>query len=176
MLEADQRPGHDGRSVNAPAPVRHDTFVETRHLDAAPAAVYRAFADANILRRWFRLPGSGATYEHEFRVGGGEHARSTFRQSDGTEELLEYRSRYLHLVPGHQIVYGYESFVDSVLRWTSLVTVELNLELDGTTRLTWTEQAAFVSRSGDGSADVPHLRGAIRLRLNGLSGALADPV
>ena len=63
MPETHQRPGHDGSNdsvPHAPAPVRHDTFTETRHLDADPAAVFRAFADPNILWRWLRLPGSGA--------------------------------------------------------------------------------------------------------------------
>ena len=33
---------------------------------------------------------------------------------------------------------------------------------------------AFLERTGDGSADLPHLRGAIQLRLNGLQQALTD--
>jgi uncharacterized protein YndB with AHSA1/START domain len=164
--------GHGSASSLASVQVRHDTFVETRHLDADPSAVYRAFADPALLRRWFKLPGSDATYQHDFRVGGGENALSTFRHLDGTEEHLEYRSRYLHLDPNRRIVYGYESLVQNILRWTSLVTVELDPDQNGT-RLTWTEQAAFVAATGDGSADLPHLRGAIRLRLNGLPTALA---
>jgi uncharacterized protein YndB with AHSA1/START domain len=153
--------------------VRHDMFIETRHLDAERADAFRAFGDAAVLRRWFRLPGHGATYAQDFRVGGGEEARSTFRHLDGTEEHLTYRSRYLDIVPDRRIVYGYESLVDGVLRWTSLVTVELGDEGHGT-RLTWTEQAAFVAVTGDGAADLPHLRGAVRLRLNGLPSALTE--
>ena len=39
--------------------VRHDMFIETRHLDAERADVFRAFGEETVLRRWFRLPGHG---------------------------------------------------------------------------------------------------------------------
>ncbi|WP_433318420.1 SRPBCC domain-containing protein [Micromonospora sp. CA-269861] len=147
--------------------VRHDTFTISRHLDVPPGEVFAAFADTAIRRRWFVLPGRGASYEHDFRVGGGETARSTFTGPDTAPELLEYRSRYIDIAGTHRIVYGYEAIVDGELRWTSLVTVRLDAETDGT-RLEWTEQATFVRYTGDGSADLAHLRGGSVLRLNGL--------
>jgi uncharacterized protein YndB with AHSA1/START domain len=153
-------------------PIRHETFTEARHLDADPSAVFSAFADPMILRRWFKLPGLGATCEHDFQVGGGDRANSTMHHLDGTEERLEYRSRYIHIVKDRQIVYGYESLVDDVLCWTSLVSIQLDAVEDGT-QLEWTEQVAYFVITGDGSVDLPHLRGAIRLRLNGLPIALA---
>jgi len=152
--------------------VRHDTFVITRRLDASPASVFAAFADEPTRRRWFRLPGSGATYRHEFRVGGGEDAHSTFTVLDSKPERLGYRSRYLDIVTNQRIVFGYESAVDDLPRWTSLVTVLLADDEDGGTTLTWTEQVTFLTRTGDGSADLPHLRGGTTLRLNGLDAAL----
>ena len=54
-----------------------------------------------------------------------------------------------------------------------MVTVELEPVGDNQTRLTWVEQVTFLVRTGDGSADVPHLRGAIALRFNGLSVAVS---
>ena len=155
-------------------PVRHETFAETRHLSVDPGAVFCAFADPNRWHRWFKLPGTDAIYEHDFRVGGVDRARSTFRHLDGTEERLEYRSRYIHLIKDEQIAFSYESLVDDVLCWTSLVSVQLDAEREGT-RLTWTEQVAYFVSTGDGSVDLPHLRGALRLRLNGLPGALVAP-
>ncbi|MBO4143106.1 SRPBCC domain-containing protein [Micromonospora tulbaghiae] len=151
--------------------VRHDTFTITRHLDGPPGEVFTAFADTTIRRRWFRLPGSGASYEHDFRVGGGETGRSTFTTLDTAPERLEYRSRYIDIADAHRIVYGYEAVVDDELRWTSLVTVRLDTETDGT-RLEWTEQVTFLRYAGDGSSDLAHLRGASVLRLNGLDAAL----
>jgi len=153
--------------------VRHDTFTISRRLDAAPAVVFSAFADSGVRRRWFRLPGSGSVHHHEFQVGGGETAHSTFSVLDSVPERLEYRSRYLDIVPDRRIVFVYESTVDGLLRWTSLVTVLL-ADDSGSTLLKWTEQVAFLTRTGDGSADLPHLRGATTLRLNGLAAAL-DP-
>jgi uncharacterized protein YndB with AHSA1/START domain len=151
--------------------VRHDTFTISRHLDVPPGEVFTAFAAAPIRRQWFRLPGSGASYEHNFRVGGGETARSTFTGLDTAPERLEYRSRYIDITGVHRIVYGYEAIVDGELRWTSLVTVRLDAETDGTC-LEWTEQVTFLRYTGDGSGDLAHLRGASALRLNGLDAVL----
>jgi uncharacterized protein YndB with AHSA1/START domain len=151
--------------------VRHDTFTVSRHLEVPRDEVFLAFADTAIRRRWFRLPGSGASYEHDFRVGGGEIGRSTFTGLDKAPELLENRSRYIDIAADHHIVYGYEAIVDGELRWTSLVTVRLDAETGGT-RLEWTEQVTFLRYTGDGSTDLAHLRGASVLRLNGLAAAL----
>ncbi|MCZ7423655.1 SRPBCC domain-containing protein [Verrucosispora sp. WMMA2121] len=151
--------------------VRHDTFTISRHLDVPPGEVFTAFADTTIRRRWFRLPGHAASYEHDFRVGGGETARSTYTGLDTAPERLEYRSRYIDILGVRRIVYNYEAIIDDQLRWTSLVTVQLDAETHGT-RLHWTEQAAFVRYTGDGGTDLAHLRGATVLRLNGLDAAL----
>lgn len=156
-----------------PSDVRHDTFTITRRLEAAPPAVFNAFAHEPMRRRWFRLPGSSATYEHQFRVGGGEDAHSTFTVLDSSPEELRYRSRYLDIVADARIVFISESIVDDVLRWSSLTTVLLTENEKGGSDLTWTEQVAFLTRTRDGSADLPHLRGATALRLNGLAAALA---
>ena len=151
--------------------VRHDTFTIERRFDAAPASVFAAFADEQTRRLWFRLPGSGATYRHTFGVGGGEDARSTFTIPDAAPELLAYHSHYLDIVASRRIVFSYVSIVDDLPRWTALVTVLLADSEDGCL-LTWTEQVAFLTRTGDGSVDFPHLRGGTALRLNGLDLAL----
>lgn len=151
--------------------VNHDTFTVTLALAAPPERVYEAFSDPSVRHRWFRLPGRDAMYEHDFRVGGGESARSTFRAFDGTTERLAYDSRFVDLVPARRIVLTYETHVDEILRWVSLVTVTLDPADDGT-RLHWTEQVAFVTPTGDGTHDLPHVQGGARLQLNGLAGAL----
>jgi uncharacterized protein YndB with AHSA1/START domain len=159
---------------SAPGGIRHDTFTVTLRLSVPPSEVFRAFADSGLRRRWFKLPGRGATYEHDFRVGGGETAHSTFTTLDTPPQRLKYWSRYLDITPDVRIVYVYESHVDGVLRWTSLTTVELHAEADGT-ELSWTEQVAFVAPTGDGRDDLRHVRGGTRLRLNGLVAALESP-
>ncbi|MFJ8754932.1 SRPBCC domain-containing protein [Streptomyces sp. NPDC102441] len=165
---------HGTPSESVPSGVRHDTFTVTLRLSASPAEVFRAFADSDLRRRWFKLPGSGATYEHDFRVGGGETAYSTFTTLDTPPQQLKFWSRYIDITPDVRIVYVYESHVDGVLRWTSLATVELHAEPGGA-ELAWTEQVAFVAPTGDGSDDLLHVRGGTRLRLNGLVAALESP-
>lgn len=153
------------------AEVQHDTFTVTIEVPVPPARTYEAFADPDVRHRWFRLPGRDATYTHDFRIGGGESARSTFTMPDATVEDVAYDSRFVDLVPDRRIVLTYETHVDGILRWTSLVTVDLVPDGDGT-QLRWTEQCTFVTPTGDGSDDLPHVRGGIRLQLNGLAGAL----
>jgi uncharacterized protein YndB with AHSA1/START domain len=155
--------------------VRHDTFTLGRSLAAPPASVFAAFADEEIRRRWLRFPGAVSEHRHTFGVGGGEDTRSTFTALDSPPELLHYRSRYLDVVPDERIVFVYESSIDGVLRWTALVTVLIADDGEGGSVLSWTEQIAFLTRTGDGSADLPHLRGGTALRLNGLAAAL-EPV
>ena len=151
--------------------IRHETFVISHYLPASPHKAFQAFADTAMWRRWFKLPGSGASYDHDFRVGRGDTATSVFTSFDMPPESLRYRSRYIDIVPASRIVYTYESAVNDVLRWASLATIEFDAVRDGT-QIRWTEQVVFVKLSGDGSRDLPHLRGATRLRLNGLLSAL----
>lgn len=163
-------PTHDPTSEGA-LDVRHESFTLQRRFEAGPAAVFAAFSDEQTRRRWFRLPGSGAVYEHDLRVGGGEEAHSTFRLPDAVPELLHYRSHYLDIVAPQRIVFVYTSVVNDVPRWTSLVTVLIAAD-GGGSAVSWTEQVAFLARTGDGSVDLPHLRTGISLRLNGLGAAL----
>lgn len=155
-----------------PAWTRHEWFTLTRVFDATAAEVFALFADTGRWRRWFRMPGRDATYHHDFRVGGGDHAQSTFTHPDGRLESLENRATYIDIDRDRRVVFSYASAVDGVARWASLVTVELHPAESGT-ELSWTEQIAFVTATGDGADDLPHLRGAIQLRLNALGMALA---
>ncbi|GAB2695381.1 SRPBCC domain-containing protein [Kitasatospora kifunensis] len=150
----------------------HGSFALRDSFAVPPARVFAAFAEPALRTRWFRLPGRSKTAEHEldFRVGGGEVSRNVFVFGD-VEEFLENRSRFLDIVPDERIVFVYEAKVNGVLRWTSLVTVELAAQ-DGGCRLDWTEQYAFLVLTGDGSADVAHLQGGTRFLLNGLAAAV----
>ncbi|MFF8309691.1 SRPBCC domain-containing protein [Streptomyces lydicus] len=161
----------EGKSSEAVPAARHETFTVEYHLAGPPSAVFEAFADAPVRRRWFKLPGRQVSYHHDFTVHGGETVSSVFTVPGAAPERLAYASRYLDITPGSRIVYAYTSRVDDVPRWTSLVTVELQPHPDGT-QLRWTEQAAFLTASAEPEHDFPHLRGATRLRLNGLAAAL----
>src|SRR3954469_10894628 len=108
-------------SLRTPSPnaARHDSFTLTRHLDAAPAAVFAAFADTRLWRKWFRMPGSAAEYEHDFRDGGRDLARSAFTHPDGRIERLQNRAVYLHIEPYRGIIFAYDTSVDDRPRWAS---------------------------------------------------------
>jgi uncharacterized protein YndB with AHSA1/START domain len=151
---------------------RHDAFTVSARLADPPARVFAAFAEPERRRRWIRIPGTGARYEEDFRVGGFDVARSTFRLPEGEQHLLN-TAVHLEIVPNRRLVWAYTAAVDGIDRWASLVTVELAADGDGTV-LSWTEQVAFLAASERPEDDLPHLRGAVRLRLNGLAAALED--
>jgi len=160
-------------AADVTAPPSHATIELERRLDAPPASVFAAFADEQLRRRWVRMPGRVGEVAHDFRVGGGERLEAAFTHPDGRVEQLLSASRYHEIAPDRRLVYSYDSAVDGVVRWVSLVTVTLAPEPDDRTLLTWTEQVSFLAFTGDGSAELPHLRGAISLRLNGLAQVLA---
>ncbi len=148
----------------------HGSFSLPFDLSVPPARVFAAFSEPPLRARWFRLPAAPGTAHHEldFRVGGGEVARSTFAAA-GVSERLEYRSQFLDIVPDKRIVLCYEFLLDGRRRWISLATIELAPDADGT-RLRWTEQYVFLTLpDDDGSHDVAHLRGGTRLQLNALA-------
>jgi uncharacterized protein YndB with AHSA1/START domain len=151
---------------------RHHIFTVSRELDAPPGTVFRVFEAEPLRRIWFRMPGRGAQYEFDFRPGGRERATAVFPLADGGEEQLENHAWWIDIEPDRRLVYGYETIVNDRRMWTALVTIELHPAGAGT-RLDWTEQAVFLNSTGDGSADLPHLRGATVLRLNGLAKAVA---
>jgi len=151
-------------------PAIHGSFTVTAGLDAPPARVFAAYSEPGLRRRWFRIPGGDSSHELDFRVGGHEALAGTFAPS-GIVERLEYASRFADIVPGERIVFTYTFSLDGIRRWTSLVTVELE-GTDAGTRLTHTEQYAYLAYSGEGEHDVAHLKGSTRLQVNALSVAL----
>lgn len=153
---------------------RHDSFTLTRRFDAPPSAVFALFADEARWRRWFKMPGSQATYLHDFRVRAGDRSSAEFRMPDGRVERLENVAAYLAIEADRRITYAYVAIVDDIPRWSSLVTVELHADGHGTD-LSWTEQVAVLQPSdGSGDQDLAHLRGSLPLRFNAMAGALRD--
>jgi uncharacterized protein YndB with AHSA1/START domain len=150
----------------------HETLVLNRRFEAAPSTVFGLFADDDLWRRWFKMPGSNAQYVHTFSVGGCDRATSEFQMPDGRVERLENRATYLAIDADRRISYAYVAIVNEVPRWSSLVTVELKQE-GSTTLMTWTEQVALLTASEEGH-DIAHIRGAIGLRFNAMAFALTS--
>jgi uncharacterized protein YndB with AHSA1/START domain len=115
----------------------HATFVIERDLDAPPDHVWHALSDSDARDQWF---GGGPTFDtqeksHDFRVGGG--AIEDGRWHDGPRSRFE--STYTDIVAQQRIVFTYDIWVDDQHLSTSLTTIAIEAEGDGTS-LTYTEQ------------------------------------
>lgn len=144
----------------------HATFTIERTYNAAPERVFAAWADPAAKARWFG-PGAFAHegYALEFAVGGRE--RLAVAAPDGA--VYRYDAHYQEIVPDRRIVYAYTMDRDEKRISVSVATVEVE-SADAGTRLTFTEQAAYL----DG-ADTPAAREhGTRELLEKLDGALRD--
>jgi uncharacterized protein YndB with AHSA1/START domain len=147
--------------------VTHGTFTIERRYAAAPARVFAAWSDPAQKAAWFRGPDDWTRGEHalDFRVGGREVNEVT--PPAGPRSTFE--ARYLDIVPDERIIYSYEMRLDETLISVSLATVQLASDGAGT-RLTFTEQAAFLTDDDD----PPHRRLGMAELLDRLGAALSD--
>lgn len=121
--------------------VVHATFSIERVYDAAPARVFKAFADPAAKRRWF-AEGEGweiESFDVDFRVGGYE--RSRFRFKGGP--LITNDTVFQNIVPNERIIIAYWMTIDGNPISTSQATMEFRAE-GKNTRLVFTEQDAFL--------------------------------
>jgi uncharacterized protein YndB with AHSA1/START domain len=144
----------------------HGTFTLERVYDAAPARVFKAWADPAIKARWFVGPSDWQLLERaiDFRVGGTE--RLSGRKGSGIVSTFD--AVYHDIVPDQRIIYCYDMRLDEVHISASLATVQLASAGAGT-RLTFTEQAVFL----DGYDDSGSREHGTRILLEQLGGELA---
>lgn len=156
-------------------PLLHGSFSHSRIIAAQADAVFAAFAQPALRRRWFTLPSDPADTQHDldFRVGGGEIVRSRVALS-GVVEIVEYRSRFIEIVSDRRIVWTCELRIDEQLRLASLATVELTAQGDQTL-LEYTEQYVFLAYAGDGRAERAERENGTRLLFNGLPAVARTP-
>jgi uncharacterized protein YndB with AHSA1/START domain len=127
----------------------HGTFTLERVYEASPARVFKAWADPAIKARWFVGPTDWQLLERviDFRVGGKE--RLSGRKGSGIVSTFD--AVYHDIVPEQRIIYCYDMRLDGRHISVSLATVELKPEGAGT-RLTMTEQGAFLDDYDDGGS------------------------
>lgn len=127
----------------------HGSFTLERVYDAAPARVFRAWADPKIKARWFGGVEGWQMLERsiDFRIGGRE--RLSGRKGSGVVSTFD--AVYHDIVPDRRIIYCYDMRLDGVHISVSLATVELKPEGAGT-RLTMTEQGVFLDDYDDGGS------------------------
>ena len=122
--------------------VTHSTFAIERQYPARPARVFAAFTSAEAKLSWGDDPdyaSDGGETEFDFRVSGRE--RFGGKAPDGT--LYRYDALYYDIVPDERIVYCYEMYENGARISVSVATIEM-VPADGGTRLTYTEQGAFL--------------------------------
>ncbi|WP_433376848.1 SRPBCC family protein [Actinoplanes sp. CA-142083] len=117
----------------------HDTFRIDRHFDAAPARVFRAFADPSAKAKWFGSPVATKQLSFDFREGGREAAETGFENGP----TYAYSATYTDIVPDERIVYTYEMSMNGQRISVSVATIELKASGDGTD-FTVTEQGVYL--------------------------------
>jgi uncharacterized protein YndB with AHSA1/START domain len=120
----------------------HDTFTFDRHYDAAPARVYKAFADPEAKALWFTGPPEAKQEDvsFDFREGGKE--TSVTIVDDGSR--YGFIATYTDIVPNERIVYTYEMTMNGKRISVSIATVELHPGPTGGTDLVLTEQGVYL--------------------------------
>ena len=126
----------------------HGTFTIARELPHAAERVYAAWSYPKAKAAWFSGPtGQWTPLEREmdFRVGGRERARG--RWTSGV--VTDFHAHYLDIVPLRRIVYAYNMHVDEKKISVSLATIQLEPLGAKRTRMTVTEQGAFLDGYDD---------------------------
>ena len=139
-------------------PAVHSTFRLEREYAATPAQVFRAFADAEAKRRWFVEGVVWETFEYtaDFRIGGREYTRFSFRGGPP----IENETVYLDIVPDARLVFAYRMATEAGPMSASLTTIELVPQGKGTL-LVQTEQGAYLDGSDDGTRREAGWRGGL---------------
>lgn len=117
--------------------VVHHTFAVERRYPVSVARVFAAWSDPQAKRRWFT--GNEGEHALDFRVGGVE----TVQGPGSSGKTLVFESRYLDIVKNQRIVYVSTLSADDQLATTSITTVELRPDGDGTVLLL-TESGVFL--------------------------------
>jgi uncharacterized protein YndB with AHSA1/START domain len=115
----------------------HATFVIERHYEVPVSRVWHALTDTEARDRWFGAGDAFAVQErsHDFRVGG--RITESGHWHGGPRSRFE--ATYTDIVEDHRVVFSYDMWVDDRHLSTSLTTIAVEPETDGT-RLTYTEQ------------------------------------
>jgi uncharacterized protein YndB with AHSA1/START domain len=119
----------------------HATFIIARTYPVPVNEVWHALSDSDARSQWF---GGGSAFDvhdqsHEFHVGG--HAVEDGQWHGGPRS--RFVSTYTDIVDQQRMVFTYDMWIDGQHISTSLTTIVLEREDDGT-RLTYTEQGVHL--------------------------------
>jgi uncharacterized protein YndB with AHSA1/START domain len=147
--------------------VLHGSFTVAREINAPVARVWDAYSVEKSRSAWRRIPGPESVLTLDFRVGGWERLTGS-SDANGTAEVIASHALFLDIVEHERIVSSHEVLLDGVRRWVSLISIAFE-PIQGGTKITHTEQYAFLAWADDGAHDQAHLRGSIRLSFNALA-------
>lgn len=126
-------------------PSQHTDFVIEREFNAAPEAVFQAWADPEAKRAWSDCHADYTTdYSLDFRPFGHESHRVVY--PDGRVQQIE--KVFFDIVPARRIVFAYDIQLDARRLSVSLVTVEFSAHKRGT-RMVYTEQLSYLDGHED---------------------------
>ncbi len=135
--------------MNSAPSVVHATFSLERTFRASPTQVFQALSDQAAKARWFEGGAGWVALEREMDVRPGGRERAKGRWPSGL--VTTFDAVYFDVVPNERLVYGYEMLLDDRKISVSLATIEIALT-DAGTRLTVTEQGAFLDGYDDAGA------------------------
>lgn len=124
----------------------HTSFTIERLLNAAPARVFKAWADPAAKQRWADCHADGGTtkYSMDFRTGGREIQHATL--PDGKKLLIE--KVFLEITENARITFAYTMTADGRCLSASLVTVQFP-PAGAKTHMRYTEQLAYLDGHDD---------------------------
>lgn len=117
--------------------IAHGTFVVERRYPAAPARVFKAWADPAVKGRWFG-GGNNDVKEFDFREGGREYSAGSMGDTTYTFEV-----QYQDIVENNRIIYGYQMTMNGKRISVSVAAIEIHPDGNGT-RMTVTEHGCFL--------------------------------
>jgi uncharacterized protein YndB with AHSA1/START domain len=117
----------------------HATFTVERSYPAAPARVFKAFADEQAKAKWFAPGFVELEKRWDFRVDGQEVLVG--RHASGM--VSAFYCTYHDIVPDERIVYAYRMALDGLPISSSLAVIEIRSEGTGA-HLTVTERGVFL--------------------------------
>ena len=153
--------------------VLHGSFTVTRDINAAPARVWDAYANADLRSAWRRLPGPDGVLELDFRVGGWERLTGT-SAATGTVEAIASHALFLDIVRREA----------DRLRPRGAARRRAPMGVAHLDRVRarpgghpgHAHGAVHVPRvGGDGAHDQAHLRGSTQLAFNALAALVEEP-
>jgi uncharacterized protein YndB with AHSA1/START domain len=126
------------------------SFTVERRYQATPERVFQAFADEKSKAKWFGGPPGFQEHERrwDFRVDGVEVLGG--RHASGIVTM--FYCTYHDITPNERIVYAYRMTLNGAPMSSSLATIELKPDGDGT-RLTLTEYGVYFDGFTEGGPE-----------------------